>query len=129
MRLSRKQKSDCTYGRILRTVCSLQSAVVAYETLTGYISVGCSGPRFRNVPIALPDVCVFWYAKHMPTYVYETVSKDPSELAKRYEIWQRMQDEPLTRHPETGEPIKRVLIGGIGLPGSITDRSADRKRD
>lgn len=65
--------------------------------------------------------------QNMPTYVYETVPTDPREPAKRYELWQRMQDDPLTKHPETGEPIKRVLIGGIGLPGSITDRSADQK--
>lgn len=63
----------------------------------------------------------------MPTYVYETIPEDSQAEPKRYEIWQRMKDEPLAIHPETGERIRRVLIGGIGLPGSITDRSADQE--
>jgi hypothetical protein len=46
----------------------------------------------------------------MPTYVYETVS-EPSE---RFEISQRMKDEPLTRHPDTGVAIRRVISGGLG---------------
>ena len=47
----------------------------------------------------------------MPTYVYETLGKRP----KRYEIRQGIKDAPLTCHPETGEPIKRVLAGGSGI--------------
>ena len=26
-----------------------------------------------------------------------------------------MNDAPLTHHPETGEPIKRIILGGYGV--------------
>jgi predicted nucleic acid-binding Zn ribbon protein len=51
----------------------------------------------------------------MPTYVYETIPDKKGARAKRYEIRQSMKDAPFTRHPETGEPIKRVILGGYGL--------------
>ena len=60
----------------------------------------------------------------MPTYVYETVPEKDGDPVKQYEIWQRMRDEPLERHPETGERITRIIIGGLGLPGSITNSSS-----
>ncbi len=42
----------------------------------------------------------------MPIYVYETVAKDmPPE---RFEFFQSMSDAPLKRHPENGQPIRRV---------------------
>jgi hypothetical protein len=44
----------------------------------------------------------------MPTYVYETVTADGSE-GKRFEISQSIKDPPLKRHPETGEPVQRVV--------------------
>ncbi len=58
----------------------------------------------------------------MTTYVYETIPATPSEKARYFEIRQAMSDAPLTRHPETGEPIRRVVLGGFGVlsskPGS-----------
>lgn len=58
----------------------------------------------------------------MTTYVYETIPSKPAEKARYYEIRQAMTDAPLTRHPETGEPIRRVVLGGFGVlsskPGS-----------
>lgn len=61
----------------------------------------------------------------MPTYVYETIPPKPGARVRRYELWQSMRDATYTRHPETGEPIRRVLIGGVGMPGSISDPSED----
>jgi hypothetical protein len=29
-----------------------------------------------------------------------------------------MNDKPLTKHPETGEPIRRVVLGGFGVLSS-----------
>lgn len=52
----------------------------------------------------------------MPTYLYETIPASAQETPKHYEIKQNMNDEPLTRHPETGEPVRRVILGGYGLP-------------
>ncbi len=53
----------------------------------------------------------------MPTYVYETVPKDPTAKPRRFEIQQRMADSPLRRHPETGETVRRVISGGLGFLG------------
>ncbi len=51
----------------------------------------------------------------MTTYVYETILSNENEEPKLYEIQQSMQEDPLTKHPETGEPIRRVVLGGYGL--------------
>ena len=51
----------------------------------------------------------------MPIYVYETIPQKKGQRPKRYEIEQRMVEDALTEHPETGEPIKRVITGGSGL--------------
>lgn len=51
----------------------------------------------------------------MATYVYETVPRQPGEAPQRFEVVQSMKDAPLTRHPDTGEPVRRVITGGYGL--------------
>ncbi|HXJ61090.1 MAG TPA: zinc ribbon domain-containing protein [Verrucomicrobiae bacterium] len=50
----------------------------------------------------------------MATYVYETIPKDPKQKPRRFEVQQKMSDAPLTVDPETGEPVRRVIIGGSG---------------
>ncbi len=51
----------------------------------------------------------------MPTYLYEVVLPDDEEGAL-FEVVQRMGDPPLTEHPITGQPVRRVFtapnIGG-----------------
>jgi hypothetical protein len=56
----------------------------------------------------------------MPTYVYETI--DPAKPRRRFEVRQSMKDEPLRADPETGEPVKRVISGGMDLhvPGKAS---------
>ncbi len=51
----------------------------------------------------------------MTTYIYETVSDKKGGKARRYEIRQSMKDDALTTHPETGEAIRRVVMGGYGI--------------
>ncbi|MFM1747837.1 MAG: hypothetical protein RLZZ188_1503 [Verrucomicrobiota bacterium] len=51
----------------------------------------------------------------MTTYVYETVPEKPGTEPRRFEVRQSMHDAPLTRHPETGEPVRRVIAGGYGF--------------
>ena len=51
----------------------------------------------------------------MPTYVYETVPADASAPVDRFELQQKMSEAPLTAHPRTGEPIQRVIMGGMGF--------------
>ena len=53
----------------------------------------------------------------MATYVYETIPSVEGETPKRFEVKQSMKDAPLTRHPDTGEPVRRVIVGGAGLMG------------
>jgi predicted nucleic acid-binding Zn ribbon protein len=48
------------------------------------------------------------------TYLYETIPAREGETPKHYELHQGMNEAPLTRHPETGEPIRRVILGGWG---------------
>ena len=57
----------------------------------------------------------------MTTYVYETIPQKPDAKPKRFEVQQSMKDAPLTRHPETGEPVRRVIAGGFGF---IAQKSA-----
>ena len=51
----------------------------------------------------------------MTTYVYETIPEDPGHKPTYYEIKQSMTDAPLSQHPETGIPIRRVVLGGFGV--------------
>ena len=53
----------------------------------------------------------------MATYVYETIPQRPGEPPRRFELVQSMKDSPLQRHPDTGEPVRRVVTGGFGLMG------------
>jgi predicted nucleic acid-binding Zn ribbon protein len=50
----------------------------------------------------------------MATYVYETIPKKPGQKPRRFEYVQGMTEPALTKDPKTGEPVKRVIIGGSG---------------
>ena len=51
----------------------------------------------------------------MPTYSYQTIPKKKGQKPKRFEVVQSMKDKPLKKHPETGEPVERVITGGCGV--------------
>ena len=51
----------------------------------------------------------------MPTYLYETVPDAPGSAAERFELKQSFAEAPLTSHPATGAPVRRVISGGMGL--------------
>jgi len=51
----------------------------------------------------------------MATYVYETIPQHPDESPARFEFVQSMKDAALVKHPETGQPVRRVVMGGYGL--------------
>ena len=55
----------------------------------------------------------------MPTYVYEVILDDDSG-GEQFEVVQPMSDPPLTEHPETGQPVRRV-IQPPNLPRKWTD--------
>jgi predicted nucleic acid-binding Zn ribbon protein len=51
----------------------------------------------------------------MATYIYETIPRKAGEKPRRFEVEQRMSDAPLTKDPQTGLPVRRVITGGSGL--------------
>jgi predicted nucleic acid-binding Zn ribbon protein len=53
----------------------------------------------------------------MATYLYETIPPQPDAPTVRFELEQSMKAAPLTQHPVTGEPVRRVITGGYGLMG------------
>jgi predicted nucleic acid-binding Zn ribbon protein len=59
----------------------------------------------------------------MATYVYETIPQREGEKPKRFEVKQSMKDAALTRHPDTGESVQRVITGGAGLMGVSSSAS------
>ncbi|HLP01031.1 MAG TPA: zinc ribbon domain-containing protein [Opitutaceae bacterium] len=61
----------------------------------------------------------------MPTYVYETIPQNPGDAVTQFEFKQSMRDEPLTKHPDTGAPVRRIISGGYGLIGANTGRSGE----
>ena len=67
----------------------------------------------------------------MPVYVYEVVNADDSGGAQ-FEVTQRIVEKPLTVHPETGEPVRRVIqpvfIGGSWSDGSMHKKMKDNKK-
>ena len=67
----------------------------------------------------------------MPIYVYEVIT-DNGEPGEQFEIVQSMSDEPLTEHPETGEPVRRIItapnIGGIWSDSAMGKAVADDKK-
>jgi len=46
----------------------------------------------------------------MPTYVYEVLNKSGKPTGETFEIIQRMADDALTKHPRTGEPVRRAIV-------------------
>lgn len=66
----------------------------------------------------------------MPIYVYEVISDDDS--GPQFEIFQSMADEPLKKHPETGQAVRRVFqapaIGGKWSDSAMGKSVADDKK-
>lgn len=46
----------------------------------------------------------------MPTYVYEMLDSKGKPSGERFEVVQSMAEEPLSKHPETGKPVRRVFV-------------------
>ncbi|MEE9405389.1 MAG: hypothetical protein V3V20_10885 [Algisphaera sp.] len=44
----------------------------------------------------------------MPTYVYEVILAN-NKSGQVFEVQQKMADAPLTTHPQTGKPVRRVI--------------------
>jgi hypothetical protein len=55
----------------------------------------------------------------MPLYVYEVVQPDGTG-GEQFEVLQMMSDAALTKHPETGAPVRRIF-GEPNAPRTWTD--------
>lgn len=64
----------------------------------------------------------------MPTYVYETIPQSEGEQPLRFEVRQSMTENALTAHPESGRPVRRVIIGGTGVMGGASGSSGSSTR-
>lgn len=51
----------------------------------------------------------------MPTYEYETIPRKAGQRPVRFELYQPITAQALQVHPETGEPVRRVVSGGLGI--------------
>jgi hypothetical protein len=68
----------------------------------------------------------------MPIYHYQVVTDDDS--GEVFEVLQPMSDPPLTAHPETGVPVKRVFTTanaprawtGNNMKANLSDKNLDR---
>lgn len=52
----------------------------------------------------------------MPVYVYETVDEQEGVEPHRFEVRQSMLEPALTHDPESGRPVRRVILGGLVIP-------------
>ena len=64
----------------------------------------------------------------MPVYVYKNLI-----TGETFELQQRMSESALTAHPETGEPVKRLIQPvGIAFKGSgfyVTDSKSSSSKE
>jgi hypothetical protein len=58
----------------------------------------------------------------MPTYVYQVINPDGSE-GETFEIVQKMSDAALTKHPQTGKPVRRII-----QPPMIAGQHSDKQK-
>ena len=67
----------------------------------------------------------------MPTYIYEVINDD-GEGGERFELYQSFSEEALARHPETGQPVRRVpcvpAIGGRWTESAMKRSATDDKK-
>ncbi len=58
----------------------------------------------------------------MPIYVYEVILPS-GDGGEQFEWLQPMSDPPLTQHPATGDPVRRVVTAAV-IAGKWTDLKA-----
>jgi len=64
----------------------------------------------------------------MPTYVYEVLDKKGEPTGKTFEVMQSIKADALTKHPETGEPVRRAIVApNLGLALSANNSRLSNK--
>jgi hypothetical protein len=80
----------------------------------------------RDNPRSIGLVCVpVFESIQMPLYLYQVQTDDGSE-GEVFEALQSMSEAPLTEHPETGQPVVRI-IGTPNAPRTWTDSQGKDK--
>ena len=68
----------------------------------------------------------------MPTYLYEFIHDDGSDGAQ-FEVRQKMSDAPLTVHPISKQPIRRVItaphVGGKNSESAVKANISDKRAE
>lgn len=69
----------------------------------------------------------------MPTYVYEILTKKGEGTGETFEYVQSMKDDALTKHPKTGQPVRRIpqapgitTRGHGGSKGLLANKNLER---
>ena len=57
----------------------------------------------------------------MPTYAYAIIKPDGTD-GEVFEVFQKPSDPALTKHPETGEPVRRIIVAPQVQTSSDTQR-------
>lgn len=64
----------------------------------------------------------------MPTYIYEVLDREGEPTGDRFEITQSIKADALTKHPETGQPVRRAIVAPtLGLALSKVKNSMSNK--
>ena len=77
------------------------------------------------IPGSVSSVAVRTYTEHVPTYTYQVVTDDGSE-GEIFEVVQRMSEDALTKHPETGVEVRRIP-SVPNIPGNWADSTTKSK--
>ncbi len=64
----------------------------------------------------------------MATYLYETIPQKPGQKPRQFEHVQKMNDPALTNDPETGEPVRRLIVGGSLITRGTSILSMNRPK-
>ena len=64
----------------------------------------------------------------MPLYDYEILDAKGEPTGERVEVFQSMKDAPLTKHPDTGKPVRRAIVApNLNTRGDIlSNKNLDR---
>ena len=64
----------------------------------------------------------------MATYLYETIPQKRGQKPRQFEYVQKMSDPALTHDPETGLPVRRLIVGGSLITRGTSILSMNRPK-
>ncbi len=88
-------------------------------------------PSCKCLVIDALNAMAFYHAR-MPTYVYAVVNPDGT-LSDHFECVQKMSEDALVQHPESGKPVQRVpqrpMLGGQHSTAADKRKTSDANLD